>query len=221
MDKKNQMIQNSYIKNFEGIFNTYLKSRNPSNLLDIGSGYGFVKKVCLENGISYSGVEADIEVLRSAQLLYDEGGFIHGFFPDVLNDDLTEYDMIVVLTCLDEVYDVSSFLSGIHLKLALHGTCYVALRNRDFFVNKLKIGWIKKMLKGRSLISLNDRSFTEWSTVLEKRFNLEKKGKYYRPLMTGFNFQAIKGLLYNFFSFFSPVKYSYMNYFVLSKKSIL
>jgi SAM-dependent methyltransferase len=210
-------IQNSYLSEYQSILEV-LQINSSHKVLDIGSGLGFLKFLVEAKGASYTGIEPDRTSYESACALYGEDGFICGFFPDI--SPVTFYDTILVLSCVDEVPDKASFLSGLKSRLApKDGVAYIAVRNKSFFVNRFKSEKIMSRRNDRSRVSLQDLSDSEWEALFANvGLNVYKRGKFWRPWLIGFTLVGIKNILYRILSIFLPREYSYMLYYIVKSK---
>ncbi len=215
-DQRNRIIQFFYKVNFLSFYSNFSDIGEFHSVLDVGSGTGFLKQIFDNTSISYQGIESDLDAYHTACNLYGKSGFINGYFPRCFDTEIPKFDLILVLTCIDEVPNVKEFLDG--LKECMHETslCYIAVRNKNFIINKLKIGLIKENLKGRSKISLSDLTYLQWTNVfIDNGFTIVQDGKYFRPWLTGFNLAGIKNVFYRLFSYLVKTDKSYMNFFIL------
>jgi SAM-dependent methyltransferase len=214
--KKHPIIQLSYINQYKPLLKQFSVSRD-TRVLDIGSGLGFMKPLVTSFGASYVGIEADYSSFKLACSLYGYEGFICGYFPGELNNNF--YDLILVLSCIDEVDDKVGFLDGIKAKLDNDvGEAYIAVRNGDFMVNRLKFHWLMTKLSKRSQISANDLSRDQWKSLIEgSGLKIIETGNFWRPWVIEFSLVGIKNFIYKITSFILPVKYSYMLYYKVTK----
>lgn len=216
--QNNKLVQFFFRKNFKNLFCKFFQRQNFKNVLDVGSGTGFVKPIVENFSLIYSGVEPDSLAFNSACELYGEAGFINDYFPKCFIDSDLKFDLIFVLTCIDEVPNVIEFVKGLDNCMHSSSKCFIAVRNKDFIFNKFKLGYIKNNLKGRSKISLSDLNYFSWKVLFQENgFLIEDDGKYLRPTVTGINFAGLKNVIYKLISFLAPKEKSYMNYFILIK----
>lgn len=214
----NFIVQFFYKKNFINFFNKKISSYKFNSVLDIGSGSGFLKPIFEGKGKEYLGIEPDDNVFLSCTKLYGSDNFINDFFPSCFNGKNLKFDLVIILTCLDEVPNKIEFLEGLFKVINNDSTCFIVVRNKSFFINYIKFSFFKSYLNGRSKISLNDLSFSEWKVLFEENnFLILDDGKYLRPWITGFNLSGFKNILYNIFSIFLKKDLVYMNYFTIKK----
>jgi hypothetical protein len=203
------IVQRSYINQYDSLLKK-IKISKSSKVLDIGSGLGFMKPLVLNYGSSYVGIESDLNTYNIACKLYGENGFIHGYFPTSLQSQL--YELIFVLSCVDEVDDKSTFLK--ELKLRLYpgvGEAHIAVRNGGFLINRFKYEFIISKLSKRAQISASDIRAKEWSELIESSgLQIIEIDKFWRPWIIGFSFIGLKNILYKIISYLLPIKYSYM-----------
>jgi SAM-dependent methyltransferase len=218
-DLENKKIQDSYRKQYQPLLSS-LNVVTGTKVLDIGSGLGFIKPMIESRGGIYLGVEPDKASYDAACELYGHEGFIMGFFPDAIS--INKFDLILVLSCVDEVPDKLRFLEGIRLILD-QGDCkaYIAVRNKSFFVNRFKTTEVMKGRSARSLIGARDLKSTEWENLFQSSgLVIIEKGKFLRPWITGFKIVGIKNIAYKLLSIILPVNYSYMLYYILDLKRV-
>lgn len=216
---KNIKIQDSYRKQYQ-ILLSRLNVVTGTKVLDIGSGLGFIKPMVESKGGIYLGVEPDKASYDAACELYGHDGFIMGFFPEAI--PINKFDLILVLSCVDEVPDKLRFLEGIRLILD-QGDCkaYIAVRNKSFFVNRFKTSKMMKGRSARSLIGAQDLTPTAWENLFQlSGLVVIDKGKFLRPWITGFTITGLKNIAYKIMSLILPLNYSYMLYYIVDLKRI-
>lgn len=211
-DLQNSKIQNSYKRQYQLLLND-LHVSSGSRVLDIGSGLGFLKPLVFARDGTYVGIEPDRESFESACVLYGERGYLNGFFPEVAPEEF--FDVILVLSCVDEVQDKNYFLSGVRSRLEpRHGVAYVAVRNRSFFVNRFKTEKRMLLRSERSRMAAQDLSAYEWEKLFaDNNLTICERGKFWRPWLTGISFIGFKNIVYKLCSMILPRTHSYMLYY--------
>ena len=209
---QDQRIQRSFQRQYDALL-TELGLRADQRVLDIGSGVGFLKPMVAARGASYTGIEPDKSAFAAASALYGPQGYLCGFFPQAAPQD--RYDLILVLSCVDEVPDRSSFLQGLRARLTPgSGLAYIAVRNRSFFVNRLKTERAMAGRSERSRISLSDLTDAQWQALLANcGLQVVECGKFWRPWFTGFSSTGARNVLYRLVSHVVPRPHSYMLYY--------
>lgn len=215
---QNPYIQNSYRRQYEAVLNE-LNISPGSRILDIGSGLGFLKPSVQARGGCYVGIEPDQVSYESACTLYGDVGYVHGFFPEAVPPDEC-FDVILALSCVDEVPDKAGFLSSMcsHLQPS-HGVGYVAVRNRAFFINRFKTEKVMAGRSERSRICTHDLSAAEWEALFAASgLQICEQGKFWRPWLTGISFVGLKNIAYRLISMIVPRSHSYMVYYKVMVK---
>lgn len=206
------IIQNSYLRQYVALLNE-LDIKSGSRVLDIGSGLGFLKPLVNDLGATYVGIEPDRVSFESACVLYGNQGYLHGFFPEAAPDEF--FDVVLALSCVDEVPDKAGFLSNMRSRLEPgHGIGYIAVRNGAFFVNRFKTEKRMSNRSERSRISTNDLSAAEWEALIAANgLRICEQGKFWRPWLTGISFVGLKNIAYRLISMVVPRAQSYMLYY--------
>jgi SAM-dependent methyltransferase len=209
---QNPIIQNSYLRQYVALLDE-LDIKSGSRVLDIGSGLGFLKPLVNDLGATYVGIEPDRVSFESACVLYGNQGFLNGFFPEVAPDEF--FDVVLALSCVDEVPDKAGFLSNMRSRLEPgHGIGYIAVRNSAFFVNRFKTEKRMSNRSERSRISTNDLSAAEWEALISASgLIICEQGKFWRPWLTGLSFIGLKNIAYRLISMVVPRTQSYMLYY--------
>jgi SAM-dependent methyltransferase len=214
---KKNIVQISYKKQYDLMLKN-LGVTSGKQILDIGSGIGFLKPMVNAKHASYIGIEPDRASFDAACQLYGSECFISGFFPEAAPQKI--YDIVLALSCVDEVPNKIKFLEEVLLLIKKsEGIAYIAVRNGDFFINRFKT---KKMMEGRSeraIIGSQDLTFDEWKSLFVTiGFDIYDYGKFWRPWLIGFTFIGVKNIFYKIISMLVSTKYSYMLYFKIKAK---
>jgi SAM-dependent methyltransferase len=209
------LIQRSYRRRYAALLDRFRVTQG-TRVLDVGSGLGFLKPLVVARGGSYTGLEPHAGSFENACALYGADGFIRGFFPAAA--PAADYDVIVALSCVDEVPDKAEFLRNLKARLVPgRGVGYIAVRNRGFFVNRLKPHQVQDGMSERSRISLGDLTTREWEQMIgASGLRIEASGKFWRPWLTGFTFAGVKNVAYRLISMVSARSGSYMVFFEVS-----
>jgi len=210
-------IQRSYIRMYKKIIHDLNLKINDS-VLDIGAGLGFLKRPVIELGCKYTGIETDKVSFENACALYGQEGFVLGYFPNDIPHQY--YDCIVALSCADEVPDKVGFLNSIRSRLKSEsGVTYIAVRNKAFFVNKIKFKWIMSKCSERSRVSCHDLTANDWENLINNcGLQICRVGTFYRPIYWRLTSVGIRNVAYNIFSLFLPYQWSYMVYIIARSK---
>jgi SAM-dependent methyltransferase len=209
---KNTIIQKSYLRQYMALLSE-LHIKSGSRVLDIGSGLGFLKPLVNVRGATYVGIEPDRVSFESACVLYGHQGYLHGFFPEVAPEEF--FDVVLALSCVDEVPDKYGFLSNMRSRLEPGlGIGYIAVRNSAFFINRFKTEKRMSNRSERSRISKNDLSAAEWEAIIvASGMRICEQGKFWRPWLTGISFTGLKNIAYRLISMIVPRTRSYMLYY--------
>lgn len=211
------IIQSSYINRYASLTEE-LSVLFDTKVLDIGSGLGFMKPLVQSKGGSYLGIEPDTQSFEAAGYLYGQNDYLSGYFPDVLDDQL--FDVILILSCVDEVLDKLKFLTGVKNHLTPQtGVAYIAVRNGNFFINKFKNRNHIATRSERSQIAAQDLNDAQWMSLFRKTGLLPVEvGKFKRPWIIGLSFVGVKNIAYRLISIFLPRAYCYMLYYKIIVK---
>ncbi len=198
-------IQNSFLKQYEKLA-VDLEINPKTSVLDIGSGLGYFKHLTLMRGGVYCGLEPDRCAFENSKKLYGNDFFINKFFP-IKKLQNKKFDIIIILSCLDETSNKVVFLRHVKKNLRKNSILYVAVRNKGFVLNRIKKNRITQ-----------DLTIFEYSKLFSRNgLKIIKCGKFYRPWNTGFNLIGAKNLIYKILSYLFSRDLSYMAYFKLKK----
>lgn len=206
------LIQKSYIKQYDSLLDG-LEISSDFQVLDIGSGLGFFKSLVIRRGAEYVGIEPERSSYEAACRIYGGSGYLNGFFPG--DCPSVKFDVVLVLSCIDEVPNKMEFLSGLRDRLNPDtGVAYIAVRNSNFFIYRFKSARNMANRSERARITATDLSSHEWQELIEAAgLKICEKGKFWRPWLTGFSFVGLKNVIYKLLSMIVPCKYSYMLYY--------
>lgn len=185
-----------------------LRISRGSRVFDLGSGSGFLKPIFEEYGAIYHGIDTDEKSIAMARELYGPEGFQCGYFPQDVK--LEEVDLVISLSCIDEVPDPVGALKAIgELIGPSEGQAVIAVRNGSFPIYSLKIIFERAGFKKAS--SVRDVSYDCWSQRIEEAgLKIVRAGPYCRPWFTGFSASGVKNTLYRMANWFLPTRYCYM-----------
>lgn len=205
----NPWVQRSYRAQYRSLLDE-LGIRAGQRVLDVGSGMGFLKPLVRDRGAEYTGIEADPAAYAMACKLYGPEGFVTGYFPQAM--DAGSFDVILALSCVDEVPAKAEFLRGVAERLERgSGVAYIAVRNRRFFVNRFKNEKTMASRSARARVSLTDLGPEEWESLFgDSGLSIVEKGKFWRPWLTGFSAIGVRNVLYRLYSACMPREHSYM-----------
>lgn len=192
-----------------------LRISKGSRVFDLGSGSGFLKPIFEEYGSIYHGIDTDEQSVVLARQLYGAEGFQCGYFPQDVT--LQEVDLVVSLSCIDEVPDPVGALKAIgDLIGPSNGQAVIAVRNGSFPAYSLKMLSERAGLKGPS--SVHDASYDCWIERIEEAgLRIVRASPYYRPWFTGFSVSGIKNIVYRMANWILPTRYCYMLQFSVSR----
>ena len=192
-----------------------LRISKGSTVFDLGSGSGFLKPIFEEYGAIYHGIDTDEKSVAMAQKLYGAEGFQCGYFPQDVR--LQEVDLVISLSCIDEVPDPVAALKAIgELIGSSKGQAVIAVRNGSFPVYSLKILVERAGLKRPS--SVRDASYGCWIERIEEAgLRIVQVSPYYRPWFTGFSVSGVKNTFYRMANWVLPTRYCYMLQFSLAR----
>ena len=157
------------------IFDYYLKKiygyRKYNRILDVGSGYGYFLKLCLDNGWEVWGVEADPELVRFSM---EELGI------QVVNESFEEvdypdnfFDVVSFLNVLEHIQDPAFALKKAYRILRPGGAIFLRFPNAAFHIPIRRIIYkLYKYWKGiRRLDASNINSYAFDSLTICRYLN--------------------------------------------------
>lgn len=184
-------------------------------VLDLGCGTGFLKPLFEAGFARYQGIDGDAKSIGIARQLYGTDGFIHGFFPQDLPTG--EFDLIISLSCVDEMPDRALALSAIAERLDSDGRALLAVRNGAFPIHQIKRLLHRLSIK-RTLV-IDDLDYYQWISIIgQAGLKIDKIQAYRRPWFTGANVTGLKNAMYRSANWVLPTRWCYMLQFLLSKK---
>jgi SAM-dependent methyltransferase len=184
-------------------------------VLDLGCGTGFLKPLFAEKAAHYQGIDGDARSIGIARQLYRPEGFIHGYFPQDLV--AAKFDLIISLSCVDEMPDRAMALAAIADRLAPGGRSLLAVRNGTFPVHRLK-RFLHRVSMKKTLV-VDDLDYDNWvATIRQAGLNIEAIEAYHRPWFIGVSANGLKNTIYRAANWALPKHRCYMLQFLLSKK---
>jgi SAM-dependent methyltransferase len=184
-------------------------------VLDLGCGTGFLKPLFLERSAQYQGIDGDARSIAIAQQLYQPEGFIEGHFPQDLK--VAEFDLVISLSCVDEMPDRAFALAAIAGRLAPDGRSLLAVRNGTFPVHQLKR--ILHRLSIKKTLVVDDLDYDRWvAEIKQAGLKIDAIEAYCRPWFIGASANGLKNAIYRFANWLLPTRYCYMLQFLLSKQ---
>ena len=205
---KKSFVQWSYIKTYKKFVSNRVFSND--HVLDIGSGYGFLKPLIGQQKAIYRGIEPITDIYDSAVYFYGQDGFENSML--YKNTEAKHYDKIFSLTVLDEVPNKYDFLDNLKSYAHEKTDIFLAVRNSKFpFRNSPTV------FSSVDCIEMPDLSYDHWFDFLNGNgFSVMEVGKFPRPLISSFKFRPfINNILLWPLYFILPIKKSYMIFFVI------
>ncbi len=183
-------------------------------VLDLGCGTGFLKPLLLERSAEYQGIDGDARSIAIARQLYRPEGFIEGRFPQDLV--AAEFDLIISLSCVDEMPDREIALATIADRLAPDGRSLLAVRNGSFPAHRLKR--VLHRLNLKKALVVDDLDYDQWVAEIGRAgLRIDSIEAYCRPWFIGATANGLKNAIYRSANWLLPTRYCYMLQFLLSK----
>lgn len=200
---KHSVIQYSHIRTYKKLIKYNVMTGE--NVLDIGSGYGFLKFLVQKQKAKYLGLEPILSKYQLAKKTYGSEGFIHTILRS--NASNIYYEKIFCLTVIDEVPAKHEFLRDIKSYMHSKSELYIAVRNLDFPFRKSS-----KVTSSVGGAELKDMSLPQWENLFkENMLSISSISKFPRPLISSYSIRhTIQGLFLIPLYYFLSIEKSYM-----------
>lgn len=207
-----KVIQFAYRLNYKKLIQENIQAND--NVLDVGSGLGFLKPLVISQGAFYQGFEPREYVYKAAQNLYG----IKNFYNKALDKNHSNifFNKIISITVLDEVDEKLGFIKNIKSYSNNDTKIILAVRNADFPFRR----GVNVMSSFNNTVT-KDLGYTEWIEFFNSvDLQILSVKKINRPLVTSLTSNGIKAAIIRFLDLFLNIKKNHMLCFILSVKEV-